>query len=59
VIDAALTRDFGRPVRAAVVDHEPLDRIDAGDVTGQRGECFWERCPLIEAWDLDDKFERS
>ena len=38
VVDAVLARDLDRAVGRAVVDHEPLDRVEAVDLARQVGE---------------------
>ena len=55
VVDAVLARDLDRPVGRAVVDDEPLDDVDAGDLAREVGQRRRERLLLVEAGDLDDE----
>jgi hypothetical protein len=54
VVHAAGARDLQSPVGGAVVDHEPLDRLDAGKLPREIRERVWKRLLLVEAGDLDD-----
>ena len=55
VADAARPGHLDGPVRRAVIDHEPLDLVDALDRPGQVGESLRKRLLLVEARDLDDE----
>ncbi len=58
VVDAERPGDLDRAVAAAVVDHEPLDDVDARDLAGQIGDGERQRLLLVEARDLDDQLDR-
>ena len=45
-------------VGRAVVDDEPLDGVEAGELAGQVGERGGERLLLVQAGDLDDELHR-
>ena len=55
VVDAAGAGDLGRAVARAVVDHQPLDDVDAGDGGRQVAQRAGERLGLVQARDLDDQ----
>ena len=55
VVDAAGPRDLDRPVRRAVVDDQPLDRVEAVDAPRQVREHKRKCLLLVEAGDLDDQ----
>ena len=55
VVHPELGRLRARAVRAAVVDHQHLDRGDARHVARQVGEGRGEVLSLVQAWDLDDQ----
>ena len=59
VVDAVRARDLDRAVGRAVVDHEPLDGVEAGDLAGQVGERQRAASLLVEAGDLDDQLHGS
>src|SRR5690606_10226452 len=54
-VSAGATRDFRGAVRAPVVDHHHLDRIDTGNLLRQVGERDRQCRLLVEAGDLDDE----
>ena len=58
VVDAVLAGDAGRPVGRAVVDDEPLDRVEAGDRAGEVGERRRQGLLFVQARDLDDELHR-
>ena len=47
--------DLDRAVGRAVVDHEPLDHVEAGDLAGEVAQRDGERLLLVHAGDLDDE----
>ena len=49
------TRHLDGAIGRAVVDDEPLDGVETGDLTGQVGQRRRERLLLVETWDLDDQ----
>ena len=55
VVDAVGARDLDRPVGGAVVDDEPLDGVEAGDLAREIGQRRRQRRLLVEAGDLDDE----
>ena len=55
VIDAVRARDRDRLVGRAVVDHEPLDDVEALHLARQVRERLRELLCLVEAGDLDDE----
>ena len=55
VVDAVGDRDLDGAIGRAVVDDEPLDGVETGDLTGQVGQRPRERLLLVETWDLDDQ----
>ena len=55
VVDAVRARDLDRAVGGAVVDHEPLDLVEALDRARKVGERDGERLLLVEAGNLDDQ----
>ena len=55
VVDTALPRDFHRPVRAAVVDHQHFHDVDPGQRAGQPSQSDGKRLLLVQARDLDDQ----
>ena len=59
VVDAVRARDVDRAVGRAVVDHEPLDRVDAGHLAGEVGERLRELLFLVLAGDLDDELQSA
>ncbi len=58
VVDAVCAGDRDRLVGRAVVDHEPLDRVEALDLARQVGERLRQLLRLVEAGDLDDELHR-
>ena len=48
-------RHLDGAIGRAVVDDEPLDGVETGDLTGQVGQRPRERLLLVETWDLDDQ----
>jgi hypothetical protein len=52
-------RHLDRAVGRSVVDDEPLDRVDAGDLTGEVAERPRELLFLVLAGDLDDQFQSA
>ena len=48
-------RDLGGAVRRAVVDHQPLDAVEACDLARQRGQRLGQLLRLVEARDLDNQ----
>jgi hypothetical protein len=59
VVDAVGARDLDRAVGRAVVDDEPLDRFEAGDLTGEVCQRGGQRLLLVEAGDLDDELHEK
>ncbi len=55
VVDAVLAGHLDGAVRRAVVDDQPLDRVEAVELPGQVGERRRKRGLLVEAGDLDDQ----
>ena len=55
VVDAVRARHRDRLVGRAVVDHEPLDGVEALDLARQVRERRAELLRLVEAGDLDDE----
>src|SRR5690606_18497572 len=55
VVDPVLPGHLDRAVGRAVVDDEPLDLVEAGDLPGQVGQRDRELVLLVEARDLDDE----
>ena len=55
VVDAVLTRRLHGPVAGAVVDDQPLDRVEARDLAGKAAERQRELPFFVEARDLDDE----
>ena len=55
VVDPVRARDLERAVRGPVVDHEPLDRIDAVHGAWEVPEGCGQLTLLVEAGDLDDQ----
>ena len=55
VVDAVGVRDLGGPVGRAVVDHQPLDRVEPGELAGKLGQDPGQRLRLVQAGDLDDQ----
>jgi hypothetical protein len=58
MVDAVRPRDLDRRVCGAVVDDEPLDRVEALDLARQVRKRDGERLLLVEAGDLDDELHR-
>ena len=58
VVDAVRARDRDRLVGRAVVDHQPLDDVEALDRARQVGERRGQLLGLVEAGDLDDELHR-
>ena len=52
-------RDVHRTVGGAVVDHEPLDRVDARHLARQFGESRGQLVLLVPAGNLDDQLHRE
>ena len=59
VVHAVLARDLDGAVGRAVVDHEPLDLVDALDLAREVGERRRQGRLLVEAGDLDDELHRA
>jgi hypothetical protein len=57
VIDAVRAGDLDRAIGRAVVDDEPLDVVDAGNLAGEVGERPGKLLFLVLAGDLDDEFQ--
>ena len=55
VVDAVCARDLDRAVGRAVVDDQPLDRLEAVDLAREVGQRDRERLLLVQARDLDDQ----
>ena len=55
VIDAVLARDLDGAVGRAVVDHEPLDLVDALDLAREVRQRARQGGLFVEAGDLDDE----
>ena len=55
VVDAVGLGDLDRAVRRAVVDDEPLDRVEALDLAREVGQRDREVLLLVLAGDLDDQ----
>ena len=55
VVDAVRARDLDRRVGRAVVDHQPLDLVEAVELARQVGERLRQLLRLVEAGDLDDE----
>ncbi|MNG35382.1 hypothetical protein D3C84_1221020 [compost metagenome] len=55
VIHAIFPGDRYRFVAATVVNDEPFDRVESGDMTRQFGQCGGQGPCLVEARDLDDE----
>ena len=53
--DAVLACDLDRAVRRAVVDDEPLDVVEPGDLAREVAQGDGERLLLVQAGDLDDQ----
>jgi hypothetical protein len=56
VLDPQLASQLGRPVRAPVIDHDQLDRVEASQLSRQVIHGPAQRLGLIEAWDLNGQF---
>ena len=52
-------RDLDRAVGRAVVDHEPLDLVEALDLAREVGKRDRERLLLVQAGNLDDQLHRQ
>ena len=59
VVDAAGAGDLGRAVARAVVDHQPLDDVDAGHGGRQIAQRAGQRLGLVQARDLDDQLRHA
>jgi hypothetical protein len=55
VMRARADGDGGSLIAAAVVDHEDLDAVEAGDLARHIGQRPAQRLLLVEARDLDDQ----
>ena len=55
MFDAVAPRNLNGPVRRTVVDNEPLDPIEPGELPWQLGEDPRKRLFLVQAGDLDDQ----
>jgi hypothetical protein len=58
VLDAERARDVDRRVGRAVVDHEPLDRVEAVEPARQIGQRGRQLLGLVLAGNLDDQLHR-
>ena len=59
VVDAVAACHLDRVVARPVVDHEPLDAVDPGQLTREVRERRREVLRLVEAGDLDDQLHRA
>src|SRR5688572_9063103 len=59
VVDAVLARDLDRAVGGAVVDDQPLDGVEAGDLAGEVAQGDGEGLLLVQARDLDDQLHQA
>jgi hypothetical protein len=59
VVDPVLARHLDGAVGGAVVDHEPLDRLDPLDLARKVGEGRRQSRLLVEAGDLDDELHAA
>jgi len=57
MVDPVRARHLDRPVGRAVIDHQPLDGVEAGDLARQLCERGGERFLLVQAGDLDDELD--
>ena len=55
VVDAVRPRHLRGGVVGAVVDHQPLDAVDAGDPPRQVGQRGGQRLGFVQAGNLDDE----
>jgi len=58
VVDPIPSRHVDRPVGRAVIDHQPLDGVEADDLARQLCEHRGEGFLLVQAGDLDDELHR-
>src|SRR6185312_540526 len=56
MMHAVLARDLGGIVSGAIVDDQPFDRVETGDLARQLGQRDGQRLGLVKAGDLDDEF---
>ena len=58
MVDAVVAGDLDRAVGGAVVDHEPLDHVEALDGPRKVAQRDGERLLLVQAGDLNDQLHR-
>jgi hypothetical protein len=59
VIHAAVLGHFNRLVRRAVIDDQPLHRVEPVELTGQQRQRVRQLLLLVETGNLDDQFHVS